>query len=189
MNISQITNYLFIGAEPKAESAAELHRRNVRLVISMIGARRPPEVFAQPPYRLLWLRTFDTFLTPVPISKLISGVETALPIIEAGHGVFTFCAQGRHRSVAMASAILIAMGHPAEEAMRLVQSHREVADPEAWHIRRQILIFERRWRDRGQKPDGWRRQLYDVYCESMADLISKAVFQLGLDKGLLAGRL
>jgi hypothetical protein len=69
-------------------------------------------------------------------------VEAALPVIEDGGRVLVFCEAGRHRSVAMASCILIGLGYPADEAMQLVSTKREVADPYAWHIQRQIRRFE-----------------------------------------------
>ena len=152
LDISQITDYLYVGARPRAEHAAELHARDVRLIISMIGTARPATAFAEPPFRLLWLRTYDTFLTPIPVSKLMEGVRTALPVIRDGGRVLTYCAQGRHRSVAMASAILIAMGHPADEAMRLLRARRRVARPQTWYIKRQIRKFEKHWRQNNTLP-------------------------------------
>jgi hypothetical protein len=40
---------------------------------------------------------------------------------------------------------LIGLGYSVDEAMQLVSSKREVADPYAWHIRRQIRRFEAYW--------------------------------------------
>ena len=145
MDISQITNYLFVGAHPAAEDAEEIRELGIRLIISMVGLRRPPEALGQPPFQLLWFRTFDTILTPIPLKKLMIGVEAALPVIQDGGAVFVFCRYGRHRSVAMAAAILIGMGYSTEEAMQLLESRREAADPRAWHIKRQITRFEKRW--------------------------------------------
>jgi protein tyrosine phosphatase (PTP) superfamily phosphohydrolase (DUF442 family) len=145
MDISQITDYLYVGAQPSAEYADELRARDVRLIISMIGTARPAAAFGQPPFRLLWLRTYDTFLTPIPVSKLMEGVQAALPVIRNGGRVLTYCAQGRHRSVAMAAAILIAMGYSAEDAMRLVRARRPIARPQTWYIKRQIKKFEKHW--------------------------------------------
>jgi len=95
--------------------------------------------------QLLTLRTFDSILIPIPIRKLEKGVETALPAIHNGESVLVYCRQGRHRSVAMASTILIAKGYSADAAMHLVSSKREAADPYAWHIQRQIRKFEKIW--------------------------------------------
>ena len=142
MDISQITDYLYIASLPKAEDAQAIQDRNVRLIINMIFIR-PPEVYTQPPFRMLTLRSFDFVLLPIPIHKLEKGVEAALPVIRNGESVLVYCHAGRHRSVAMACCILIAMGSTADEAMQLVRERREVADPHAHHIERQIREFEK----------------------------------------------
>ncbi|MGH2521961.1 MAG: dual specificity protein phosphatase family protein [Anaerolineales bacterium] len=147
MDISQITDYLFVGAQPSVEHAEELRALGVRLIISMRGEKRPPGRFLQPPFRTLWLPTYDTFLTPIPLRTLITGVETALPEIDGGGRVLIHCQRGRHRSVAMAAAILIARGHTSEAAMQLILARRPEADPYLWYIRQRIVMFEKRWRD------------------------------------------
>jgi len=76
----------------------------------------------------------------------MEGVQAALPVIQSGGRVLTHCHRGRHRGVAMAAAILIAMGYSADEAMRLLRDRRAIAHPEAWYIRRQIQKFEKHWR-------------------------------------------
>jgi protein tyrosine phosphatase (PTP) superfamily phosphohydrolase (DUF442 family) len=144
LNISRITEYLYVAALPKAEYADEISKLNVRLVINMIFIM-PAKVYQKPPFRMLTLRTFDSIFIPIPIRKLEKGVETALPAIQNGESVLIYCRQGRHRSVAMASTILIAKGYSADDAMRLVGSKREAADPYAWHIQRQIRKFEKKW--------------------------------------------
>jgi protein-tyrosine phosphatase len=75
-------------------------------------------------------------------------VEAALPVIDDGDAVLVHCLAGVHRSVAMACCVLIGMGYSAEEAMQLVESKREVADPRVWYIRARIEKFERSWRAR-----------------------------------------
>jgi len=145
MDVSQITEYLFVAAHPQPDDAGAIRNLGVRLVISMVAFRRPPAEFDKPPLRLLWLKTFDSVFFPIPLRTLQRGVEEALPIIREGYGVLVFCMYGRHRSVAMAAAILIGLGHPAEEAMRMLIQARAVADPRAPHIRRQVVRFERHW--------------------------------------------
>jgi protein tyrosine phosphatase (PTP) superfamily phosphohydrolase (DUF442 family) len=146
MDISPITEYLWVGAQPKAEEADALRQLGVRLIISMRGEAPPPREFSQPPLTVLWLRTFDYFFTPIPVDKLLQGVRAALPVIQGGGRVLAHCKQGRHRGVALGAAILIAMGHSAEEAMRLLCQRRQPAHPQAWYVRRQILKFEQHWR-------------------------------------------
>jgi len=144
LNISQITEYLYVAALPKAEHAGAISNLNVRLIINMIFIA-PAKVFKKPPFCMLTLRTFDSIFIPIPIRKLVKGVEIALPAIQNDESVLIYCRQGRHRSVAMASSILIANGYSADDAMQLVSSKREAADPYAWHIQRQIRKFEKKW--------------------------------------------
>lgn len=84
----------------------ELSQLNIQLIISMIGNIRPPDGFAQPPFQLLWLRTYDNFFSPIPVRVMQLGVRTALEVIQNGGNVLVHCRQGVHRSVAMAAAIL-----------------------------------------------------------------------------------
>ena len=145
MDISKITDQLFIAAHPKGESAKAIQDLNVRLIINMIFFR-PADVYRQPPFQMLTLRTFDSIFLPIPIGKLVRGVEAALPVIENGNGVLVYCREGRHRSVAMAASILIGLGQSADQAMQLITSKRTKADPYAWHIQRRIRKFEHSWR-------------------------------------------
>jgi hypothetical protein len=98
----------------------------------------------------LTLRTFDSIFLPIPIYMLKRGVQTALSPIEAGEGVLIYCREGRHRSVAMASCVLIGKGFSADDAMALIKERRRVADPYAWHIERRIRKFEGVWKDRNR---------------------------------------
>ena len=70
------------------------------------------------------------------------GVEAALPLIQRRGKVLCHCKAGVHRSVAMASCVLIGMGFSAEDAMATVKLGRALADPDAAHIRRRIVEFE-----------------------------------------------
>ncbi len=148
MDISQIADSLFVGGQPNPAHVDALSELGVRLIISMRGEVRPPRVFEHPPFQVLWLRTFDTLFTPIPIHKLMLGVRAALPVIGRGERVLAHCHHGRHRGVAMGAAILIAQGHTADEAVRLLRERRAAADPQAWHVRRQIMKFEKLWNER-----------------------------------------
>lgn len=146
LDISQITNYLYISGWPRSHHVVNLQALNIRLILSMHWLR-PHKSLGHPPQRLLWLPTFDNPLLPIPLVTLRRGVEAALPVIQAGGGVLAHCRYGVHRSVAMACCVLIGMGFTAEEAMRQVSSHRAAADPEAWYIQKRIREFARSWTD------------------------------------------
>lgn len=144
MDISKITEYLYIAAHPKADAASTIQDLGVRLIINMIFYR-PAEAYKKPPFKLLTLRSFDSVFLPIQLSKLRKGVKTALPFIQNGDSILIYCREGKHRSVAMASCILIGVGYSSEDAMALVSSKRDKADPYASHIQRQIRRFEDSW--------------------------------------------
>jgi protein tyrosine phosphatase (PTP) superfamily phosphohydrolase (DUF442 family) len=144
MDISKITEYMYIAAHPKAEAASTIQALGVRLIINMIFYR-PADIYKKPPFKLLTLRSFDSPFLPIQLSKLRKGVKTALPFIQNGDSVLIYCREGKHRSVAMASCILIGMGYSSDDAMSLISSKREKADPYARHIQRQIRRFEDSW--------------------------------------------
>jgi hypothetical protein len=145
MDISQITESLYIASRIKGEHMEDILQLKPGLIISMIAQRRPPRALTDKGLEVLWLRSFDFPLILIPLKILNRGVEAALPIIQNNGCVVVFCEGGRHRSVAMASCILIGLGYSADEAMQVTSNKREVADPYAWHIQRQIRRFEAYW--------------------------------------------
>lgn len=145
MDISRISDDLFVGAQPQARDLAELQALGVRLIISLRALRNPTRSFAEPAVPVLWLRTVDSPFTPIPTRTFQKGVEAALQVMSSGGRVFVHCKHGRHRSVAMAACILIAQGDSAAQAMERLQQGRRRADPRLWYIRRQIERFERYW--------------------------------------------
>lgn len=145
MDFSQITEDLYIGTTPDHRGYDLLRDLGVRLVINMRFWRGPLPRPGEPGLVYLWLRTFDSPLVPIPVWKLIRGVQEALRVMESGGKVFVHCAYGRHRSVAMGAAILIAQGLSPQVAMSLIKGQRPVADPGAFYIRSRILSFARQW--------------------------------------------
>ncbi len=149
MDFSQITDDLFIGTTPEAVDYVRLRELGVRLVINMRLMRGPHPDIAEnrrsEVLEFLWLRTFDSPIILIPIQKLIEGTHTALDVIRKGGKVYSHCAKGRHRSVAMGAAILIAQGYGADAAMKLIKKQRPIADPDMFYIRSQILKFARQW--------------------------------------------
>lgn len=148
IDISKVTDHLYVGSRIGKEHADELKMLNFNLIISMIGQMPPDEIYNLPPFKTLWIKTYDTFFTPISIKKLLIGVEAARPIIQSQGIVLVFCMQGKRRSVAMAAAILISMGHTSAEAIDLLTTARKVADPRRWYIHRQIKAFEKYWQKR-----------------------------------------
>jgi len=144
-DVSKVTDYLYVSSRIGKEHSDELKLLNFNLIISMIGQMPPDEIYTLPPFKTLWIKTYDTFFTPISISKLLMGVEAALPIIQNNGKVLVFCMQGKRRSIAMAAAILISMGHTSDQAINLLAIARKIADPRRWYIRIQIKAFEKYW--------------------------------------------
>lgn len=151
MDFSEITSDLFIGTTPTAADYDLLHRLGVRLVINMRFLTRLEPDAHQPPLNLLWLRTIDSPFSPIPLRKLLEGTQAALETIRQGGKVYSHCAKGRHRSVAMGAAILIAQGHGPEAAIQLIKRQRPISDPGMYYIRSRIFHFARQWPGLTQK--------------------------------------
>jgi protein-tyrosine phosphatase len=145
VNFSEITENLWIGTTPGARDYDMLRRRGVKLVINMRFGHGPTRDPGEPPLDNLWLRTFDSPILPIPVRALTRGVQAALEVMSDGGKVYTHCARGRHRSVAMGAAILIAQGLSPDSAMSLIKARRSVADPYIFYIRRRITLFARNW--------------------------------------------
>jgi protein tyrosine phosphatase (PTP) superfamily phosphohydrolase (DUF442 family) len=144
-DISKVTDYLYVSSKIGKEQADELKLLNFNLIISMIGQMPPDEVYTLPPFKTLWIKTYDTFFIPISVKKLLVGVKAALPIIQNKGKVLVFCMLGKHRSIAMAAAILISMGYTSKGAINLLTTARKTADPKMWYIRSQIMAFEKYW--------------------------------------------
>lgn len=145
MDYSAVNEVLIIGTTPSVQDYALLESLGVRLVINMRLERPPYRNRHVPSLRLLWLPTLDSPFFPIPMHVFRRGVKAALEVIRNGGRVYVHCAAGRHRGVAMAAAILIALGHTPEQAMSLIKEKRAVADPEIWYIRWRILRFAEMW--------------------------------------------
>ena len=154
MDISKITDVLFVGTQPQGSDYEILHELGIELIINMRAEQAPYPDPLDPPIRTIWLQTHDNALMPIPRSALLEGVEAALPLVQEGRRVLAHCRAGRHRSVAMAAAILIALGHSAEEAMAMLKAKRPEADPDEWHIKRRIEKFEAYWIKIYNSPNG-----------------------------------
>ena len=145
MNFSPITDDLFIGNTPALSDYDRLRALGIRLIINMRFALGPQPDSHHQPIATLWLRSIDSPFFPISIQKLISGAQTAIQTIRAGGKVYTHCAYGRHRGVAMGACVLVAQGYTPQEAMQLIKERRAMADPFAFYIRSRILKFANEW--------------------------------------------
>lgn len=147
MNFSQITEHLFIGNTPSLKDYDRLRELGIRLIISMRFSRGPQLDPHHQPISTLWLRSIDSPFFPISVQKLIRGAQAALETIRSGGKVYTHCAYGRHRDVAMGACVLIAQGFDPFAAMKLIAERRSVADPFAYYIRPRILKFAELWNE------------------------------------------
>lgn len=145
MDISPITDYLFIGRQPSLADYDRLRELGIRLIINMRFLRGPQPDPRPQPISTLWLRSIDSPLFPLSIQKLMRGAHAALETIREGGRVLAHCAYGRHRGPAMGACILIAQGYAPHEALQLIIQRRPAADPFAFHILPRILKFAREW--------------------------------------------
>ncbi len=150
-DFSAITDQLFIAVRPRSHHVEHLRSLGVNLVLNMVWFA-PDKALSRPPFQVRWLPLIDHPWFPIPLWALRRGVEAALPVLAVGGKVFVYCRAGMHRSVAMASCILIARGMTADGAMDLVVERRAVADPHVPYIERRIRAFERDWRARVGEP-------------------------------------
>ena len=145
MNLSQISDDLFIGNTPSLKDYDRLRHLGVRLIINMRFTSGPKPDPHHLPISLLWLRCIDSPFFPISIQKLMRGTQAALETIRDGGKVYAHCAYGRHRGVAMGACILIAQGYDTHAAMQLIAERRSVADPFAYYIQPRILMFANEW--------------------------------------------
>lgn len=145
MDITQVSDGLWIGSTPAVEDYESLRSLGIGLVINMRIEKRIPPDPHQPGLDILWLPSIDWPWFPIPMRLLWRGVRQAREAIHSGCGVLAHCAKGRHRSVAMAAAILVAQGLSASEAMQLIATRRKTADPYVYYIKSRILRFSRQW--------------------------------------------
>jgi protein tyrosine phosphatase (PTP) superfamily phosphohydrolase (DUF442 family) len=146
LEISQITDYLYISGWPAAKHVPQLKELNISLIISMIREKQDPAL-KQPPFQNIQLGVTDFVLMPISTDKLRQGVETALPVIENGGKVLTYCKSGIHRSAAMATCILIGQGCSVDEATQIVKDGRAQAKPDTPHIHKRIVKFAQEWQE------------------------------------------
>lgn len=145
MNFSKITDNLYIGTTPKTRDYDQLRELGIELVINMRFGFPPKRDPHSPALRSIWLPVIDLPIFPIPIRLLQIGVQEALKVMDHGGVVYAHCSRGRHRGPAMGACILIAQGMSPEEALRLIEQHRSVADTHAWYIQRRIMKFTREW--------------------------------------------
>ena len=147
LDYSQITDNLYIAAWPTRMHRQQIIDLGVRLVISTI-LETPDDELDEPPLQLIRVRAIDMGKRLLfPQSEIMKGVEAAAPVLQRDEGVMVFCKAGKHRSATLTACILVGVGHPADEAIRMVQQGREKSDFNDHH-RKTVHEFEQAWRQK-----------------------------------------
>lgn len=146
LDYSQITENLFIAAWPTRYHREKIISLGVSLVVATILELIDKEL-GEPPLTLVHTRATD--LGPrliYPTKQLLKGVEPAVATIHNGGKVMVFCKAGKHRSATMTSCILVGLGHPADEAIKIVEAGRDKVEINETH-REAIVKFEGKWKE------------------------------------------
>ncbi len=145
MVISEITDNLYIGKTPKISDYDYLAENSIFDIVNMRADYFWFNRSNNLGIKIHWVPTVDILFLPIKSEKLINTAKIMAEEIKSGKKVLCFCRMGRHRSVAMAASILIALGYSAEDAMNLIKQKRPIADPYAKHIKKTIYSFEKLW--------------------------------------------
>lgn len=147
LDYSNITDRLMIGVTPKNIDYLTLKSLGVKLIINMRAERYAPRFRNRKFIKTVWVPTFDSRLLPIRPNRLVATVKLASGIINNGGKVYVYCRRGRHRSVVMGAAILIAQKFTVQDSVKLIKNNRKIADPDKQHIKRAIVDFAKFWAD------------------------------------------
>ncbi len=159
---SKITSYLYLGKQPKHHGDYGLLRDlNVGLIVNA-AANCEPHLEKQDgsreesPIRTIWIKAYDDlFMPPISVEDIKYAVEQAQESARISKRIYAHCRAGRHRSVAVAGCILIAVSNlKAEGAMALIKFMRPEADPYYPPIHKVICEFEKYWSEKGGVKNG-----------------------------------
>jgi protein tyrosine phosphatase (PTP) superfamily phosphohydrolase (DUF442 family) len=148
LNYSDITPHLAVGGAFRKRQIKRLKHRGVTAVVDCRSeARDDPEALRQAGIEFLHLPTLDRH--GFTHAQMHEGVDWVLEHIDNGGRAFLHCEHGVGRGPLMACAVLVAQGHSAPEALRMVRHARWQALPNDRQLAA-LLKFEQEWNSRGQ---------------------------------------
>lgn len=145
MVLSEIIDNLFVGKTPKESEYIVLAESGIFNLVNMRADYFWFKRSNRLGIKIHWVPTLDILFLPINANKLIEPAIIMSEQIKSGKKVLCFCRMGRHRSVAMAASIMIALGYSADDAMALIKQNRPISDPYARHIKKTIYSFESIW--------------------------------------------
>ena len=148
LNYSDVTPQLAVGGAFRKRQIKQLKHRGVTAVVDCrLEAEDDPVALKQAGIEFLHLPTLDRHgFTYVQMHE---GVDWVLDHIANGGRAFLHCEHGVGRGPLMACAVLVAQGHTAPEALRIVRRGRWQALPNDRQLAA-LLNFEQEWNSREQ---------------------------------------
>lgn len=143
LNYSDVTPQLAVGGAFRTRQIRGLKNRGVTAVVDCrLEAEDDAEALLQNGIQFLHLPTLDRH--GFTYAQLHQGVDWVLEHIAAGGRTFLHCEHGVGRAPLMACAVLVAQGHTAPEALRIVRAGRWQALPNDRQLAA-LLNFEQEW--------------------------------------------
>jgi polymorphic toxin system DSP-PTPase phosphatase-like protein len=150
LNYSQVTPQLAVGGAYKPRQIRLLKAHGVTSVVDCRSeALDDQAALAAAGLSFLHLPTPDRH--GFTYEQLHSGVDWVLDRVAEGGKAFLHCEHGVGRGPLMTMAVLVAQGHPAPEALRIVRAARWQAMPNDRQLQA-LLDFEKEWR--ANRPSG-----------------------------------
>ena len=153
LNYSDITPQLAVGGafRKRTDQAPQAAWRVTAVVDCRLEASDDADALAENGIQFLHVPALDRY--GFTYAQLSTGVEWVLEHIANGGRAFLHCEHGVGRGPLMTCAVLVAQGHTAPQALRLVRAARWQALPNDRQLNA-LLEFERAWR--GVRFDGER---------------------------------
>jgi Dual specificity phosphatase, catalytic domain len=146
LNYSEVTPDLAVGGAFRKRQIKRLKQRGVTAVVDCrLEAQDDPEALKAAGIDFLHLPTLDRH--GFTYEQMREGVDWVVRHVECGGRAFLHCEHGVGRGPLMACAVLVAQGHSAAEALKMVRSTRWQALPNDRQLAA-LLTFEREWRAR-----------------------------------------
>lgn len=146
LNYSDVTPQLAVGGSFRNRQIGLLKQRGVTAVVDCRQeARDDPAALAQSGIQFLHLPAPDRYA--LSFDQLGEGVGWVLDHLAGGGKAFLHCEHGVGRGPLMGCAVLVAQGHSAGEALRIVRAGRWQAMPNDRQLAA-LLAFEEQWRER-----------------------------------------
>jgi protein-tyrosine phosphatase len=143
LNYSDITPQLAVGGAFRNRQIKNLKQRGVTAVVDCrLEASDDPVALQSAGIQFLHLPTLDRH--GFTYDQLHEGVDWVLDHLDHGGRAFMHCEHGVGRGPLMACAVLVAQGHGAPEALRMVRSGRWQALPNDRQLAA-LLNFEQEW--------------------------------------------